>query len=104
MVMAVFMDEVVDEVQIVPIKTVDEGQTGPMPITETHDAFRLERNDSGGEQCEDPMSLGPGLPDGSPRLTDSPHLFEIGSNDAPWLPVLCIEQRRSYGHRLWRPL
>ncbi len=43
--MAVFVNQIVDEIQIVPIEAVDEGQAGPVPITEAHDALRLERHD-----------------------------------------------------------
>jgi hypothetical protein len=42
-VMTVFMYEVIDEIKVVAIKTVDERKPGPMTITETHNACGLER-------------------------------------------------------------
>jgi len=75
-----------------------------MPITETHNAPGFERNDSRGQQRKNPMSFRPGLPDCPPCSTDSLHLLEISLNDVPWLPVLSIDQRRPYRHRLCRPL
>ena len=43
--MTVFMDEVVDKVQIGTIKTVDKREPRTMPVTETDDALCFQRDD-----------------------------------------------------------
>ena len=43
------LDQVIEEIKVVAIKTVDERESGPMTITETHNTCGLERNDQCGE-------------------------------------------------------
>jgi hypothetical protein len=75
MVMAIFMDQIIDQIEIVPVKAVDEGQTRPVPITETDDALGFKRDDPGGQQCQDFLSFWPGLLNGRPGPTDSRNLI-----------------------------
>jgi hypothetical protein len=49
MVMAVLMDQVVNQIQVATIKTIDERQPRAMPITETDHPLRLKRNNARSE-------------------------------------------------------
>ena len=75
MVMAIFMNHIIDQIEIVPVKAVDEGQAWPVPITETDDALGFKRDDPGGQQCQDFLSFWPGLLNGRPCPPDSHNLI-----------------------------
>ena len=75
MVMAVFMNQIVDQIEAVPVEAVDEGKPWPVPVTETHDALGPERDDPSGQKREDLLSFRPGLLYDCPGLIDPLHLL-----------------------------
>ncbi len=46
MMMAVLMDQIVDQIEVVAVETVDEGQSRPMPVAEAHNPLRLQGNNT----------------------------------------------------------
>src|SRR5262245_62068251 len=99
MVMAVLMDQIIDEIQIVAIEAVDEGQAWSMAVAETHDTLGPQRDNPGSQIREQLVAMGPDFPNGLPRMPNSIDLLAIGSSDVVWLPVLAVHQGRSYRHR-----
>ena len=60
MVMAILVNHIVDQIEVVPIEAVNKGEPGPVAVAETDDALGLERDDPGGQKPEDLMSFRPG--------------------------------------------
>src|SRR5689334_13239766 len=57
--MTVFVNQVIDEIESVPIKAVDKGKARPMPIAETHHTGCTERHDASRQQGEITRALRP---------------------------------------------
>ena len=75
MVMAIFMNHIVDQIEVVPVEAINKGESWPVAITETDDAFCLERNHTGGQEREHFMPFRPDLLYGRPSPPDSHDLF-----------------------------
>ena len=71
MVMAILMNHIVDQIEIVSIEAVDKGEPWPVAIAETDDALGLERNDPSGQEREDLVPFRPSLLYDCPRPPDS---------------------------------
>src|SRR5688500_11051678 len=97
--MTVFVDQIVDEIEVVAIEAVDEGQTGSMTVTEAHDAFSLEWYDARGQQLENAVSFGPRTPDGLPRCGDPCGHIGVGCRYGFGFPVFSIAQGGTDAHR-----
>src|SRR6185295_2119725 len=63
MVMAVLMNQIVDQVKAIAIEQIDEGEARPIAITETDDPSRLQRNHTRGQQHQQVRTAGPDLLD-----------------------------------------
>ena len=75
MVMAILMDHIIDQIEIVPVETVDEGQPGPVAIAEADDALGLERDNPSGQECKDLMPFRPSLLYDCPGPLDSRNMI-----------------------------
>lgn len=97
MVMTVLMDEIVDKIKIATVEAVDEGEPRSMPVAEADNSFRLERNNTGSQQPEHIMALGPRKLDGLPGTSNAFNLSPIGRFHSSWLAIFSIDQCRADG-------
>ena len=74
--MAILVDHIVDQIEVVPIEAVDKGKPWPVAIAETDDALGLEWDNTSGQEREDFISFWPGLLYDSPCPLDSFHLID----------------------------
>src|SRR5439155_24141889 len=67
MMMAVLVDQVVNQIEAVTVETVDERQAGAVAVAEAHHPLCLERDDSGRQEAQQLRTIRPGLPDHGQR-------------------------------------
>src|SRR5262245_40874585 len=96
MVMAVFMDDIVNQVQIVAIETVDERETWSVPITEAHHTIGLEWNDAICQQRQYLVPFRPNLADRVPGSGNARHLLEIGRDHSLRFAIFAVAQGRPH--------
>ena len=75
MVMAILVDQVVDQIEMVPVEAVNKGESWPVAVAETDDALGLERDNPSGQEREDLLSFRPGLLYDCPCPPDSRNLI-----------------------------
>ena len=76
MVMAILMDQIVDQIEVVPVEAVNKGESWPVAVTEADHAVGLERNDPSGQEREHLLSFRPGLLNDCPGPPDSHDLLD----------------------------
>src|SRR5512147_445071 len=91
MVVAVLVDQVVDQIEIIAIKTVDERQSRSMAIAETHHTLRLKRHNPRGQQGQHLSPFRPGCLNRLPSPADPFYLLQLCSGNRPGLPVFPID-------------
>src|SRR5690348_10384015 len=94
--MTVFVNQVIDEIESVPVEAVDKGKARPMTIAETHHTGCTERHDASRQQGEITRALRPHCVNHLQRAAESSHKIGGRPDDAGRRAVFTIDQRRPY--------
>ena len=92
MMMAVLVDQVVNQIEAVTVETVDERQAGAVAVAEAHHPLCLERDDSGRQEAQQLRAIRPGLLDHSQRAMNPIRHAGRCRRDARGCPVPTIDK------------
>src|SRR5579885_3023786 len=98
MMMAVLVNQVVNQIKLATVEHVEERQPGPMPVTKTHNSAGLQRNDPRRQCSEQSCPRRPCLFDHRQGTLDPFHDVRRRGVHRCRNPVSSIDQGWPYGY------
>jgi hypothetical protein len=91
--MTVLMDEIIDQIKAIAVEEIDERQSGPVTVAETHDSPGPQGNHTGRQASQEGRTFRPGPRNSHQAFLDLSGQSRSRRDHADGLEVLAIKER-----------